>query len=168
MLLVNLLLLAVVVVALFVQLITPLIINIPVMALCLIALVIAIWLFRRARQKSKFPVSATFALVLQSLLFSLSVFILVAVTIPHESAQDTPAIVLGLRKFLASQGLTDMPRESEKPVVGGEKTPPATVNAPDVAKVEIRIEDNAAAGNAAVNAVNPPAADDKTDKAPAH
>ena len=167
MLLINLLLVAVVIVALFIQLITPLIINIPVMALCLIALVIAIWHFRRARQKSRIPISATFTLVLQSLLFAVSVFILVAVTIPHESAHDTPAIVLGLRKFLASQGLIDMPREEAKTTASGEKAPPVTVNAPDAAKVEIRIEDDTAAKPAAVNAVNPPAVDDKKDTPPA-
>lgn len=167
MLLINLLLVAVVIVALFIQLITPLIINIPVMALCLIALVVAIWHFRRARQKSKIPISATFTLVLQSLLFAVSVFILVAVTIPHESAHDTPAIVLGLRKFLASQGLIDMPREPEKPLASGEKATPATINAPDAAKVEIKIEDETTAKPAAVNAVNPPIAEEKKDKAPA-
>lgn len=167
MLLVNLLLIAVVFVALFIQLITPLIINIPVMALCLIALVVAIWNFRRARQKSRIPISATFALVIQSLLFAVSVLILVAVTIPHESAHDTPAIVLGLRKFLASQGLIDMPREDMKPAAGADKAAPVTINAPDAAKVEIKIEDDTAAKPAVQNAVNPPAADEKKDKVPA-
>lgn len=167
MLLVNLLLIAVVFVALFIQLITPLIINIPVMALCLIALVVAIWHFRRARQKSRIPISASFALVVQSLLFAVSVFILVAVTIPHESAHDTPAIVLGLRKFLASQGLIDMPREDIKPAAGADKSAPVTINAPDAAKIEIKIEDDTAAKPAAQNAVNPPSADEKKDKAPA-
>lgn len=139
-LLINLLLIAVVIVALFVQLITPLILNIPVMAIILIALVVAIWHFRRARTKSRVPVFATLTLVIQSLLFGLSIFILVVVTIPHESAHDTPAIVLGLRKFLASKGLIDPPREPEK--AGTAAAQPMTVNAPDLSKVQIKIEDD--------------------------
>ena len=148
MLLVNLLLIAVVLLALVFQLITPLILNIPAIALCLIALVVAIWHFKRSRMKARVPIFATFTLIVQSLLFVVSIFILVAVTIPHESATDTPEVVLGLRKFLASQGLIDPPRETVKTTAGStgaeKAAAPVTVNAPDAAKVEIKIEDAAA------------------------
>lgn len=142
MILVHLLLILVVLVALIFELVTPLILNIPAIAVCLAVLIFTIWSFRRARRNSKIPVVASFALAMQSILFLLSIAILAVVTIPNERAEDSPAVVQGIRKFLVAQGILDAPRIVQPPLVPAtaEKKIPETINAPDAAKIQIKIE----------------------------
>lgn len=142
MILVHLLLVLVVLVALIAQLITPLVLNIPIMALCLIVLLFTVWSFRRARKHSKVPVVASFALLLQSCLFLVSIAVLVVVTIPHERPEDSPAVVQGIRRFLVAQGLIEKPKTIAVPVTApaAETKPAETINAPDAAKIQIKIE----------------------------
>jgi hypothetical protein len=140
--LVHLLLILVVLVALVIELITPLVLNIPLIAVCLIVLLFTLWSFKRARRSSKFPIVASFALAVQGVLFILSIAILVVVTIPHERPEDSPAVVQGIRRFLVAQGLIDKPKVVAPPIVSGdpEKKPAETVNAPDAGKIQIKID----------------------------
>lgn len=141
--LVHLLLALLVLTALILQLVTPVVLNIPLVAFCLIILLLTVWSFRRARRHKKFPIIATAALGVQGILFLLSVAILAVVTIPHESAEDSPAVVQGIRNFLVSRGLLEKPRTAAPApqiVPTSEEKPPETVNAPDAAKVDIKIE----------------------------
>lgn len=140
--LVHLLLALLALSALILQLITPVVLNIPLIAFCLTILLLTVWSFRRARRQKKFPIVATTALGVQSILFLLSIAILAVVTIPHESAEDSPAVVQGIRNFLISRGLIETPKTAPRPQVvpASEEKPPETVNAPDAAKVDIKIE----------------------------
>jgi hypothetical protein len=140
--LVHLLLVLVVLVALIIELITPLLLNIPMIALCLAILIFTIWHFRRVRRQGKIPFVAGIALVLQSILFIVSIAILAFVTIPHERPEDSPAVVQGIRRFLVAQGLIDKPKMIAPPIIsnGGEKPKAETINAPDAAKIQINIE----------------------------
>ncbi len=142
MILVHLLLVLVVLVALILELITPLLLNIPLIALCLAILLFTIWHFRRVRRQGKIPFVASIALGLQSILFIISIAILAVVTIPHERPEDSPAVVQGIRRFLVAQGLIEKPKTIAPPIVsvGGEKPPAETVNAPDAAKIQIKID----------------------------
>lgn len=141
--LVNLLLLALAVIALVFQLITPLVLNLPAAALILIGLIMAVRNFRRRREASRLPVFAALNLLLQSSFFILSIAIIAVITVPNESPEDSPAVVQGIRRFLVSQGWLDKPRVVTLPqpaAPAGETA--AEVNAPDPAKVEIKIDDD--------------------------
>lgn len=140
--LIHLLLILLVLTALILQLITPIVINIPLMAFCLSILVFTVWFFRRARRHHKIPVVASAALGVQSILFLLSIAIFAVVTIPHESAEDSPAVVQGIRNFLVSRGLIESSKTAPPPQLpaASQEKPPETVNAPDAAKVDIKIE----------------------------
>lgn len=140
--LVHLLFVLLVITALILQLVTPVVLNIPLIAFCLGILLVTIWSFRRARRNKSFPIVASAALGMQAILFLTSIAIFAVVTIPHESAEDSPAIVQGIRNFLASRGLMETPKTAPKPqiVPASEEKPPETVNAPDAAKVDIKIE----------------------------
>lgn len=139
--LVHLLLVLVVLVALILQLITPLVLNIPLIAFCLAVLLFAVWHFRRVRRQGRVPIVASIGLGLQTILFIVSIAILVVVTIPHERPEDSPAVVQGIRKFLVAQGLIEKPRTIAPPMISTEEKKPAeTVNAPDAAKIQIKIE----------------------------
>ncbi|MBX3722104.1 MAG: hypothetical protein KF713_09720 [Turneriella sp.] len=142
MILVHLLLILVVLVALVIQLITPLVLNIPVMAVCLLVLIFTLWSFRRARRNSKVPFVAALALLVQSILFIVSIAILVVVTIPNERPEDSPAVVQGIRKFLVAQGIIEKPKTVAPPIVSptAEKKAAETVNAPDASKIQIKID----------------------------
>jgi hypothetical protein len=145
--LVHLLFILVVLVALILQLVTPLVLNIPLIALSLAVLLFTIWSFRRVRRQGKFPFAASLALGIQSILFIISIAILIVVTLPHEAPEDSPAVVQGIRRFLISQGLLDKPKTIAPPIVSGttEKKAPETLNAPDAAKIQIKIEGDEAA-----------------------
>lgn len=139
--LVNLLLLALAIIALVFQLITPLVLNLPAAALILIGLIMAVRNFRRRRESSRLPFFAGLNLLLQTCFFILSVAIITVITIPNESPEDSPAVVQGIRRFLASQGWLDQPRTVTLPqpaAPASEST--ADVNAPDPGKVEIKID----------------------------
>lgn len=140
--LVHLLLALLVLTALILQLVTPVVLNIPLIAFCLIVLLLTIWSFRRARRNKQFPIVAGAALGVQSILFLLSIAIFAVVTLPHESAEDSPAVVQGIRNFLVSRGLIESPKSAPPPQVipTAQEKPPETVNAPDAAKVDIKIE----------------------------
>lgn len=142
MILVHLLLILVVLVVLIIELITPLVLNIPLIAICLIVLLFTLWLFKRARRNGKFPIVASFALVVQSVLFILSIAILVVVTIPNERPEDSPAVVQGIRRFLVAHGFIDKPKAVAPPIVSGgsDKKPAETINAPDAARIQIKID----------------------------
>jgi len=141
--LVHLLFILLVIVALLIQLVTPVVLNIPVIAFCVLILLITYGFWRRARRAKKVPIVAGFALLIQSLLFALSVAILVVVTIPHESPEDSPAVVQGIRRMLVSYGLIEKPQNTApapaKP--NEEKKAPENFNAPDAGKVEIKIDE---------------------------
>jgi hypothetical protein len=132
--LIHLLLILSVLVALLLQLIMPLVLNIPLIAFILAVLVFSIWHFKRRRSKGKFPIVASVALMLQGMLFILSLAIFFVVTIPHESAGDSPAVVQGLRRMILgeSQPVAESATSAAKP---GE-----TLNAPDEKKIQITIE----------------------------
>lgn len=134
----QLLFLAIVPVVLVAQLVTPVVLNIPCIAIAFLALVIAIWGFRRARRNKKLPVLSFINLTLQAALFVISLGIMIFITLPHESAGDSSAVVQGVRKFLVAEGIIDKPG-GFKPSAAPEKAP-ETLNAPDQAKVEIKIE----------------------------
>ena len=142
MILVHLLLVLLVLVALILELITPLVLNIPLIAFCLAVLLFAVWHFRRVRRQGRFPLVASIGLGLQTLLFILSIAILVVVTIPHERPEDSPAVVQGIRKFLVAQGIIGKPKTVAPPIVSptAETKIPETVNAPDATKIQIKIE----------------------------
>jgi hypothetical protein len=144
--LIHLLLIPLVIIALFLQLLTPVVMNIPLIAFCFIGLAMAIWAFRRSRREGGFPLFSSLNLLIQTALFLLSLTILIAVTIPSESDGDSPAVVQGFRQFLASQGLIDKPKPmspkvSIEPPRREEQKPVETVNAPDVSKIKITIDD---------------------------
>jgi len=136
----HLLLVLLVLTALLLQLVTPLLLNIPLIAFCLAILLFTIWIFRRARKHSRFPIVASFAVVAQSALFLVSIAILAVVTIPHERSEDSPAVVQGIRNFLIGQGLIEKPKATNPVALPSETKPAETVNAPDEAKVDIKIE----------------------------
>jgi hypothetical protein len=141
-LLVNILLVAVALIALVVQLFTPVIINIPAMAICLIALVAAIWHFRRRRRESKIPVFAALVLILQAGFFLLSVGIFAVITLPNEHPEDSSSVVHGIRQILIANGIIEKPRVLPK-LPEASAAPAAvseTVNAPDEGSVKISVE----------------------------
>ncbi len=139
----NLLLLALAAVSLVFQLLTPVILNIPALAVVVITFVIAVFYFRRRRQKTRLPVFAGLNLVVQALFLVLSIGILVVITIPNESPEDSPAVVQGIRNILVSQGLIAKPKTSASPAVpqNATETVKEPVNAPDASAVQITVED---------------------------
>ncbi len=141
MLLVNILLFAVALIALVIQLFTPVIINIPAMAVCLIALVVALWHFRRQKAAKKLPVSATLNLILQTLFFIMSLGIFAVITLPNERPEDSSSVVHGIRQILIANGFIDKPKKISLPVAG-ESAPAVaeTVNAPEQGAVQISVE----------------------------
>lgn len=141
MILVHLLLVLLVLVALILELITPLLLNIPLIAFCLAVLLFAIWHFKRVRRQGRVPIVASLGLGLQVILFITSIAILAVVTIPHERPEDSPAVVQGIRRFLVAQGLLEKPRTVAPPIISAEEKKPAeTVNAPEASKIQIKIE----------------------------
>lgn len=141
--LVNLLLLALAAISLIFQLFTPVILNIPAIAVILIAFAFAVFYFRRRRQKTRLPVFAVLNLALQSVFLLLSFAIFFVITIPNESPEDSPAVVQGLRQILVSQGWIAKPRTVTLPAAGHPQGEPATerVNAHDASAVQITVED---------------------------
>ncbi|HRP70140.1 MAG TPA: hypothetical protein PLY93_11460 [Turneriella sp.] len=147
MFLIHLLFLMLLLTALLVQLVTPLVLNIPMMALILLIFIITIGLFKRARKKKRFPIVASLSLLLQSILFCTSIAIFVGITIPYERPEDSPAVVKGIRRFLVAQGFlenTAIPSASGVEDANRGENPPATINAPEASKIEIKIEDEPA------------------------
>ncbi|MFZ5627698.1 MAG: hypothetical protein ACOY5B_01115 [Spirochaetota bacterium] len=141
--LVNLLFLALAAIALVFQLFTPIILNIPAIAVILLAFVLAALYFRRRRRQKAVPVFAVLNLALQSVFLLLSFAIFFVITIPNESPEDSPAVVQGLRQILVSQGWIAKPRTVTLPAAGQPQGEPATerVNAPDASAVQITVED---------------------------
>lgn len=134
MILVHLLLLLCVLVALILQLIMPLVLNIPLIAFILAVLVFSIWHFRRRRSKGGFPIVASVAMVFQGVFFLLSIAVLFVVTIPHESAGDSPAVVQGLRRMIMGEAAPVAEQAT------AESKPTGTLNAPDEKKIQITVE----------------------------
>lgn len=141
--LVNILLLALAAISLVFQLITPVILNIPAIAVVLIAFALAVVHFRRRRVKSALPVFAGLNLVLQGAFLVLSFAIFFVITLPNESPEDSPAVVQGIRQVLISHGWIAKPKTITPPVVGQPQTEatPERVNAPDTSAVQITVED---------------------------
>lgn len=141
MLLVNILLVAVALIALVIQLFTPVIINIPAMAVCLIALIAAIWHFRRRRREAKLPIFAGLVLVLQIGFFVLSIGIFTVITLPNEHPEDSSSVVNGIRQILIANGIIDKPKALPKPPEAAAAPVAAeTVNAPEEGAVKISVE----------------------------
>ncbi|AFM13407.1 hypothetical protein [Turneriella parva] len=144
MLLVNILLVAVALIALVIQLFTPVIINIPAMAVCLIALIAAIWHFKRRRREAKLPIFAGLVLVLQAGFFMLSIGIFTVVTLPNENPEDSSSVVHGIRQILIANGIIEKPKVLPKPPEPSAATIPAvsaeTVNAPEEGAVKISVD----------------------------
>jgi hypothetical protein len=143
-LLVNILLIAVALIALIVQLFTPVILNIPAMAVCLIALVAAIWHFKRRRRDSRLPVFALLVLLLQVSIFALSIGIFAVITLPNEHPEDSSSVVHGIRQILIANGIIEKPKMLPKPPESSTTNIPAasaeTVNAPEEGAVKISVD----------------------------
>jgi len=139
-LLVNILLLALALIALVVQLFTPVIINIPAMAVCLIALVAAVWHFRRRRRDSRLPVFAAVVLLLQVAIFALSIGIFSVITLPNEHPEDSSSVVHGIRQILIANGIIEKPKTLPKPPEATATPAVETVNAPEEGAVKISVE----------------------------
>ena len=141
--LVNLLLLALAAISLVFQLFTPIILNIPAIALVLVGFSVAVLYFRRRRQKARLPFFAGLNLLAQTVFLLLSFAILFVITIPNESPEDSPAVVQGLRNILVSRGWIAKPRTLPLPPVAMPQAEESgeRVNAPDAAAVQITVED---------------------------
>lgn len=141
--LLNLILIALAAVALVFQLVTPLILNIPAIAVVLIAFLLAVVYFRRRRQKSRLPVFAGLNLIVQAVFLILSIAILFVITIPNESPEDSPAVVQGIRNILISRGWLAKPRTLPLPSAARPQGEEGSerVNAPESAAVQITVED---------------------------
>jgi hypothetical protein len=141
--LLNLILIALAVLALVFQLVTPLILNIPAIAVILIAFLLAVVYFRRRRQKSRLPVFAGLNLVVQAVFLILSIAILFVITLPNESPEDSPAVVQGIRNILISRGWIAKPKLSTPPIVSGTAADAAKEQptAADTSAVKITIEE---------------------------
>lgn len=139
--LVNLILLALAAISLVFQLFTPIILNIPAIAVVLVGFSVAVLYFRRRRQKARLPFFAGLNLLAQTVFLVLSFAILFVITIPNESPEDSPAVVQGLRNILVSQGWIAKRRTlpsvaSPQGEAGSER-----VNAPEATAVQITVED---------------------------
>lgn len=152
--LVNLLLVAVAAVSLVFQLFTPLILNIPAIALVVIAFTLAALYFRRRRQKVRLPVFAGLNLVVQTIFLLLSFAIFFAITLINESPEDSPAVVQGIREILVSRGWIAKPRAVPAPGVPV-KAAAERVNAPDASAVQITVEEAEKPGVAETAPQNP-------------
>lgn len=141
--LVNLLLLALAAISLVFQLFTPVILNIPAIAVVLIAFALALLYFRRRRRNTRLPVFAGLNLAVQTVFLLLSIAILVVITIPNESPEDSPAVVQGIRNILVSQGWIAKPKNITLPATPKPQDEAAngSVNAPDASAVQITVED---------------------------
>ncbi|GAB4435476.1 MAG: hypothetical protein OHK0011_18660 [Turneriella sp.] len=141
--LVNLLLLALAAISLVFQLFTPVILNIPAMAVILLAFVLAVIYFRQRRKKTAFPVFAGLHLAVQTLFLLLSFAILFVITLPNEAPEDSPAVVQGIRNILVSQGWLPKPKTVNPPVSAMPRSGVANenVNAPEASAVQITVED---------------------------
>lgn len=140
MLLVNILLIALAFIALVIQLFTPVIINLPAMAVCLIALVAAVWHFKRRRRDSRLPVFAAVVLVLQVAIFALSIGIFAVITLPNEHPEDSSSVVHGIRQILIANGIIEKPKTLHKPPEANATPVVETVNAPEEGAVKISVE----------------------------
>lgn len=141
--LIHLLLLALSAIALVFQLFTPIILNIPAMAVVLLTFALAALYFRRRRRKVNFPLFAGLNLLLQGFLLMLSFAIFFVITLPNESPEDSPAVVQGIRNILVSQGWIPKPKSIAPPDVRPKQAEdsPERVNAPDASAVTITVED---------------------------
>ena len=148
MILVHLLFLLISLTALIVQLVTPVVLNIPVMAVILLLFILTLVFFKRARKVRVFPVFASLALLVQSVFFITSIAIFIAITLPYERPEDSPAVVQGVRKMLKKQGFLEaLPETSSPPPTtngkdAGTGTTQVDVNAPDAGKIQIEVEDS--------------------------
>lgn len=135
--------LAVSMLALLVQLVTPIIINLAAMAIILLAFTVAVLYFNKKRAKVKLPILAGLNLILHILFVKISVLIFFTITLPHEASGDSPAVVQGIRNILASHGWIAPPKTIPAPAVTGpaiENGTPETLNAPVPGSVQITIE----------------------------
>lgn len=141
MLLVNILLFAVAILALVIQLFTPVIINIPAMAVCLITFIVAIWHFRRQKAAKKVPLLAALNMLFQMCFFIVSLGIFAVITLPNEHPEDSSSVVHGIRQILIANGIIDKPKNLSKPVESVVSPPVSeTINAPDQGAVQITVE----------------------------
>lgn len=141
--LVNLLLLALAALSLVFQLVTPVVLNIPAIAVILVSFSIAIFYFRRRRKKTRWPLFAALNLVMQAAFLMLSFAIFFVVTLPNESPEDSPAAVQGIRQLLVRHGWIAKPKAIAPPAVTPPQaeTSPERVNAPEAAAVQITVEE---------------------------
>ncbi|MCS6971557.1 MAG: hypothetical protein NZL89_00895 [Leptospiraceae bacterium] len=124
--------------ALIVQLVTPLVINLVMMAIVLLAFAVA-WLYlRRQRKHSRFPLFASANLLLQLVFVVFSFVVFFMVTLPYEQSGDSLAVVEGLRKILVRQGLLPEAQQQRTP----QPTPKPEKNSEKSPQVQFSIEDN--------------------------
>lgn len=132
-------------VAVIFQLVTPLLLNLPAMALVVLTLLIAWYYFKRRRKKVKVPLFSGLNLAIQFIIFLLSLAVFFVVTLPNENPEDSPAVINAVRRVLVRNGWVS--QESVKVPAPNTNTnantnaAPIEINAPKADKIEFKIED---------------------------
>lgn len=139
---VAILLLAVSLLALLVQLVTPIIVNLAAMAIVLLSFTVAIIYFNKRRAKVKLPIFAGLNLLLHIIMVKISVLIFFTITLPHEAPEDSPAVVQGIRNILANHGWIAQPKVGPAfpNNAEGKSASAESVNPPTPGSVQITIE----------------------------
>jgi len=126
------------VVLLLLQLVTPIIINLPILSLQLIMTILVLLYLNRERKKKKLPLWGILSFAFQFILLGSAILIFALITVPNEKSGDSHEFVLGVRRFLASQGLMAMPPKNEALPKSAQRVD--SINPPT--NVEIKIQDN--------------------------